>query len=220
MVRGARVLLIVLAVAAPDAARADVPMPPAALPAAPPVFRTAVTLSPYHLGYPMFLGSIEHYFSDRLSLMADVGAGSYRGASVLQLGLRHPVYFVGTIRRGIAFGPFARASFFRYADANAVLEPPSGDTGHLVTAPVTNDAEAIRSNGRHGIYYGGFVGGSIIRGARDTTPRWDRGMTIRAGFLIGYVSVFGNAPYGAAPNATRPGGGFLPMLYADLGWSF
>jgi hypothetical protein len=198
--------------AAPDAARADAP--PSA------EFRTAVTLSPYHIGYPMFLASVEHYFSDRLSLMADVGGGRYRGASVLQVGVRHPVYFLGTIRLGLNFGPFARASFFRYESPGAVREGLSTDLGHQVTAPVTNDAEVIRANGRHGIFYGAFIGGSVILGVRDPIPRWYRGVTIRLGFMVGYVSVFGDSPYGAAPNASRPGGGFLPTLYADLGWSF
>ena len=196
--------------AAPDAARAD----------APPRFHTAVTISPYHFGYPMLLVSVEHYFSDRLSLMADVGGGAYRGASLLQLGARHPVYLLGSIRLGLNFGPFARASFFRYASADAVLEGPTTDQGHRVTAPVTNDAEVIRANGRHGIFYGAFIGGSVILGVRDTIPRWYRGATIRVGLMIGSVSVFGDSPYGAAPNASRPGGGFLPTLYADLGWSF
>jgi hypothetical protein len=151
-----------------------------------------------------------------LGAAADVAGGWYRGASVGQVGVRLPFYPLGSFASGVQIGPMARASLLHLADPAAEAAPPESGP-HSVTGVVFNDVEAARSNGRSAVYCALLVGGKHV--FRANRPGPGSGLTAQAGVLIGYLFLVGPSRFGPAPQAAHVGNGFVPMLYAGLGYS-
>lgn len=176
----------------------------------------SMTVSPYHLGYPILFYSVEARTASWLGITAENAFGTYKRGAVTQLGLRLPVYPVGDFDGGLQIGPFVRASFLRIPNAGAT-DPPS--TGHAATAFVFNDVEFARANGRNAVYSGFLVGGKYVAGAYGSEFSSVRGLTVQGGFLIGYHRFLGSARHGPHPDAAHTDNGFLPQLYVDVGYS-
>jgi hypothetical protein len=73
-----------------------------------------------------------------------------------------------------------------------------------------------------GSFDGGLqMGGKFVVGGRDVSFEWvPRGLTVQGGLLLGYHHLAGAHGYPPHPLATRTHDGFLPQIYADIGWSF
>ncbi len=176
----------------------------------------SMTLSPYHLGYPILLYSVEVRVAAWLGLAPEAGLGTYRGGGVSQIGMRLPLYPAGDFDGGLQLGPFVRASFLYLPDTRSI-DPPS--TGHAATSFVFNDVEFARANGRSAIYSGVLIGGKYVAGAKGTEFSSVRGFTFQTGFLIGHHQLVGSSRQEPNPDATRVGSGFLPQIYVDAGFS-
>lgn len=175
-----------------------------------------MTLSPYHLGYPMVFYSAEVRAASWFGVTTESASGAYKGGAVTQLGFRLPFYPAGSFDGGLQLGPFVRASFLRIPSERAT-DPPS--TGHAATRVVFNDVEFARANGRNAVYSGFLVGGKYVVGAHGTEFSSVRGLTMQGGLLFGYHALVGSARHGPHPDASRTTNGFLPQLYVDVGYS-
>jgi hypothetical protein len=179
----------------------------------------SITFSPYHLGYPVFLASIEVRAWDKLGIGLDNAIGGYRGGLVGQWGARLPFYPVGTFRGGLQLGPFARMTKLHLPTSSAIA-PPDVGSPHSVTKVTFLDIEIARANGRDAAFVGLLVGGKFVVGARNGEVTWLRGFTVQAGFLIGYHFLLGPSRFGPHPLATQTTNDSMGQLYADAGWSF
>jgi len=181
--------------------------------------RVSLTLSPFHLGYPIVLLSTELEVTRKLGVAVDNAIGGFHGGAVGQFGLRLPFYPLGSFDGGLQLGPFGRVTNLYLPDRSTLL-PAQSASLHSALAPVYNDVEFARANGRDALYFGVLVGGKFVVGQRGGESSWLRGFTVQAGFLVGYHHLTYHSRQPPHPLASRTGDGFLPELYADVGWSF
>lgn len=178
--------------------------------------RVSLTFSPFHLGYPLLFISNELRVTRKLGVALETGLGGYRGGTVGQLGLRAVGYPVGSFDGGLQLGLFLRGTRLHLPDADAVNFDEVG-SAHRAMAPIYNDVEFARANGRDAVFGGVLIGGKlVVDGGEGESVR---GFTVQGGFLLGYHHLTGEARHGPSPDATRTRSGFLPMLYGDIGWS-
>jgi hypothetical protein len=181
--------------------------------------RASITLSPFHLGYPIVLLSTELRLTSKLGIAADNAIGSFHGGSVGQFGLRLPFYPLGTFDGGIQLGPFARATNLELPDPSTLL-PAQSPSPHTAFALFYDDVEFARANGRDALYFGVLLGAKFVVGRRGGKSTWLTGFTLEGGLLGGYHHLTRRSRNPPHPLASRTEDGFLLQLYVDVGWSF
>ena len=179
----------------------------------------SITLSPFHLGYPIVLVSTELRVARHMGVAPDTAIGSFHGGGVGQFGLRLPFYPLGTFDGGLQVGPFARATNLELSDPSTLL-PAASPSPHSIFALFYNDVEFARANGRDAVYFGVLLGGKYVVGRRDGKSTWLTGFTFQGGLLAGYHHLTRRSRHPPHPLASRTGDGFLPQAYVDVGWSF
>jgi hypothetical protein len=183
-------------------------------PGAPPArHHVSLTLSPYHLGFPIFDVLVEERVADRFGIAQELGFGSYASARVAQLGARLFFYADGSFDGGVQLGPVVRLNRILYGGPDAVSTPPS-DTA-AATEAFFHDAQVARANGRDSLFAGVFVG------AKGILTRWPaaRGLTVSGGLEFGAMHLFGGSAYAPSPQATTLGDTAMALLDVRVGWS-
>lgn len=178
--------------------------------------RVSLTFSPLHLAYPEFLVSSEVRLFDRLGIALDAGLGSFRSATVGQLGASLPSYPVGSFDFGLQLGPFVRYTRIQFPHEHS-LGPPSFESAHHLSSPFYHDVEFARGNGRDALFTGGLVGGKFV------APGFAgpfRGLTVQSGFRVGYHRLLRRSRFDPHPEVMYTDHGFLSTVYFDVGWSF
>jgi hypothetical protein len=176
-------------------------------------FDVTAAWSPYHLGFPIFNVLLEQRLSRHFGVAQELGFGSYATAGVGQLGLRFLIYPREDFS-GVQYALVSRANLIAYPGPQAVLTHPSQAAD--ATEFTLHDVQVARANGRDSLFLGGYVGGKAIAGRSWGAAR---GFTFICGVQVGYMHLFGAAPYGPSPDAAFMGDTWMVQLEIRFGWS-
>jgi hypothetical protein len=150
----------------------------------------AVMISPFHLLLPMVVATAEFRMNDDVGMAGVVGAGSVLGFTTFELGAQGNYYLIGGFDHGMQVG------------AELLYSYSSGDIG---------DSSSISFSGT-GLAFGPYLGYKVAAGF---------GLTFNLQAGLGVILARGSAEEkSSGRSGSGTGGGVVPLLNLNLGWSF
>jgi hypothetical protein len=181
----------------------------------------AIMLSLFHLAFPMLELTTEFRIAPWLGAGPLVGAGHYRGSTLLDLGGEARVYPAGSFDGGFYVGAVYQHLKFWHRRTEVEPHPCEADAGWecmrgaAVASPFVGHIERARFHGRQAWL------GAMLLGFKHTVraPRRPDGLTVDGGLELGVLEFYGDASVDPVSKARRYRQ-FAPLFYVRAGWAF